>query len=163
MTDYVGIHFPEGTVLVHYGIKGMRWGVRKDGKPQGFQYGEKAKKSLVRVKKRAKTNRERTRANRNRSQLSEAELDKRIARLRKERELRQLTDSEVRPGRAYVRDFIKTNGGKVASAVAVGVGMYAAKRYLTNQGYKLPKNVQGPVRKDPWDWAKAAEMVRLKK
>ena len=26
--------------LAHYGVKGMHWGVRKDGKPQGFQYGK---------------------------------------------------------------------------------------------------------------------------
>ena len=30
--------------LIHYGVLGMHWGVRKDGKPQGFQYGKRHKK-----------------------------------------------------------------------------------------------------------------------
>lgn len=30
--------------LVHYGVMGMKWGVRKDGMPQGFQYDEQREK-----------------------------------------------------------------------------------------------------------------------
>lgn len=33
----------ETTYLAHYGVKGMHWGVRKDGKPQGWQGGTGSK------------------------------------------------------------------------------------------------------------------------
>lgn len=152
----------ENDSLAHYGVLGMKWGVRKDGKPQGFQYGEKAKKNLIIVKKRTKTNLERTRANRNRSQMSEAELDRRIARLRKERELRQLTETEVAPGRTYVKNFLKQNGGKVAGAVAVGVAAYAVKLYMNNRQARVDIG-PNPKPFHNWNWSDAAEMIKLKK
>ena len=39
-------------VLAHYGVLGMKWGVRKDNKPQGHQYGKAGEK--WRARKRAK-------------------------------------------------------------------------------------------------------------
>lgn len=44
-------HDDDSDYLEHYGVKGMKWGVRKDGKPQGYQGGSgssrKRKKSKV--------------------------------------------------------------------------------------------------------------------
>lgn len=41
---------PEDRYIEHFGVKGMHWGVRKDGKPQGFQYGQgNSKRSTART------------------------------------------------------------------------------------------------------------------
>lgn len=135
--------------LIHYGTPGMKWGFRKDGKPQGFQYGAKGQVSKLgtggikgparsaeissKQSERAKAaaanqvNREarmkerasRINANKNRSILSDAEIQKRINRLESEKRLNQLTEEQVTPGRAAVKEFFKTNGTKIASGVAL--------------------------------------------
>ena len=123
------------TMLEHYGVRGMHWGVRnsetqarysregRKGKKKAYKQEAKAiraKTKSAKVKRkdmrslnnaRVKSiKQERLEANRNRALLSDAELNQRIARLQKERQLNLLTQQELKPGRYAVKNAL-TNVG----------------------------------------------------
>lgn len=158
--------------LAHYGVPGMKWGVRKDRRASGSgskkrsttkgqtkvspvtgmtytvkstnpnpkKYevwdetatrkeniewnkehnggpadARKAKRQAERrLIKEAKNQRKEDA--RKRSLLSDKELDAKIERLSKEKRLKELTDSEVSPGKKFVKDITGTTGRKIAVA-----------------------------------------------
>lgn len=132
--------------LAHYGVKGMKWGVRKrqnsaDGggfRPLSKKVG-RFKKETVRA---SKQKRSRAAASKNRRSLSDADLDKRIARLEKEQKLKKLTEQDVAPGRTAVKNFMKSTGGKVLKAAAIGATVYAGKTVMQNKGFKDVKGLK---------------------
>lgn len=103
--------------LLHYGIQGMKWGVRNA--ETRAKYASQKRAGKRRAKKEAKAARkaetqkiksiakERRAANRRRSLLSNEELDRRIKRLEKEKRLRELTSSEVNAGRTEVKKLLR--------------------------------------------------------
>lgn len=105
--------------MYHYGIKGMRWGVRK-------QKISERKKSYLKNRERAKDYKK---ASKERKNLSDKELDIRIQRLEKEKKLRTLTEEEVNPGRTMVKKQLK----KVGATAVVGGIVVGAKWALTGQ------------------------------
>lgn len=127
--------------LYHWGIKGMKWGVRryqnKDGTltPAGEQhYADKEKKRSM--MKDVKTRR----------LLSDTDIKKKIERIKLEKELKSLTEDELRPGKKAVEDILSNSGKKVATALLTGAGLYVVKAVMEKKfdikemaGYMTPK------------------------
>lgn len=75
---------------------------------------------------------DRTRAVKNRRRLSDADLDKRINRLKKEKEFKRLSDEDLRPGRSAAGKILKSSAtkyltGAAAGAMALGAGVALKK------------------------------------
>lgn len=114
--------------LYHYGILGMKWGVRRTPEQLGHKPSESMKNHLDRDKKREiKT------ASKNRRLLSDQELRSRIERLRLEKQLKELTREEVTPGKAFVEDVLLSSGKKIAGALVAGAVLYGVKAAMTKE------------------------------
>lgn len=132
--------YEDGSPMIeHYGIKGMHWGIRNAESQARLARGNSAKrarkaetKNIKAKNRRAQKSRksqralndarikavndERIEANRNRALLSDAELDRRIRRLEKERRLNQLTEDELTPGKAAVKRILTGSATSIANA-----------------------------------------------
>lgn len=127
-------------ILTHHGIKGMKWGVRRTPSQLGHKTSSKYKsaddKKKIEMKNAAK----------NRRLLSDADLKQRIERIKMEKQLKELTDEEISPGKKLVKDVLANSGKKVAATVATGALLYGTKAALTKEfnvkdmaGYVTPK------------------------
>jgi hypothetical protein len=122
--------------LVHYGVKGMRWGVRKS-RP-------KSKADLKREAKDVREKGKRKSAAKNRRNLSDADLEKYVQRLEKEKKLKSLIDNDVEPGKTVVKQILGDSGKKVLGTAIAGVGIYAVRAAL--QGKFDPKEAAGHLK-----------------
>lgn len=91
--------------LVHYGVLGMKWGVRKDGKPQGYQGSSRHERSTKRqqrrqIKQRAKAERYRKKMEERYGKESSIStlVNNRIERDKKvyKRDVRYMSDKELK-------------------------------------------------------------------
>ena len=137
----------EYLTLKHHGVKGMRWGVRKSttksskgsfrkkvlSKIDKYRV-QKAKERLEKKKQRAKDAAERKEIKKTHDlsrgkikKLTDQELKTRLNRLQQEKQLRELVESEVAPGRTAVKRILKGAAITLGTAVATGGLMYLAK------------------------------------
>ena len=122
--------------LDHYGVKGMRWGHRK---------------RKVSSSSRSNQRKSRREMKRNRRTLSEADLNRNLDRLRKEKQLKELIDEDVNPGKKYIQDVLKKSGDKLLPAALAAGGAYALAQVMD---VKMSKgdifNLAVPAPKNKW-------------
>ena len=111
--------------LFHYGILGMKWGVRRTPAQLARARGQRASSADSKVKEERKT------ALKNRRSLSTEDIQKRVERLKLEKQFKDLTNEDIAPGRKMASDILKSAGTKVLATAAAGAAAYAVKVALT--------------------------------
>lgn len=161
--------------LLHYGILGMKWGVRRDRRTldrlAGRETSEKkssgpnvdvgssegpSEKANERAKTNAQVRRERKDAKNDRRTLELKELKERIERLKLDTELAKLTNDDLAPVRTFMarimKDIAQQTLKSVGTTIATGLLTYAVRA-------ALEKKAGG----SGWDPAEAAKYLMPKK
>lgn len=113
--------------LRHYGIKGQKWGIRRYQNKDG---------TLTSAGKRRYNEDESARDNdpgkssstrKQRNKMSDADLAAKIARLKKETELKDLEKRNRDDGEQYTKEILKDIGRRVLTTAVTGAILYGGK------------------------------------
>lgn len=118
--------------LAHYGVKGMKWGVRR------------TQSQLSRAAAKRKENRDpntpegaerarRKAALQNRRTISDADLDRLVKRLETEKKLKNLVEDDLSGGQKAAKMILSDTGKQVARQVLAGVAVAAVSVAVANK------------------------------
>ena len=129
--------------LEHYGVKGMKWGVRKKSSKNSVT---KAKPSTSVAKKdddsgllgrdgtAARIKRRKAGDTNNPGKISDADLRNAVNRLNMEKQYRELTkDQKLFDGRKAAQGILNDSAKAVGTKVATGAGLIIAKGLVTKK------------------------------
>lgn len=118
--------------LYHWGVKGMKWGVRRYQNKNGTltPAGKKRKKELTPDKEERIS---RKKDLKNRRTMSDADLKKKIERLKMEKEFKNLTKEDISPGKTFVNEVMSSAGKKALTIAAAGAMAYGVKVAMTGK------------------------------
>ena len=116
--------------LHHHGIKGMRWGVRRYQNPDGSRTALGKKRESSRNDKEKKARKADVK---NRRTMSDADLKKRVERMKLEKEYKTLVDEDTAPGKKYVFEILSAVGKKTLTIAAAGALAYGVKAAMTKR------------------------------
>lgn len=121
--------------LVHYGVKGMHWGVRRYQNPDGSLTAAGKKRERKQADKAVR--KERKEAVKSRRIMSDEELNARVKRLEQEKKLKSLTIDDVAKGRTETKKLLHETGSKVAKAAVVGATAFGLSYASKKFGYRM--------------------------
>ena len=147
--DYSDLSDLGSDFLQHYGVKGMKWGVRKDGKPRGYQgpssTQKKVKKAVSNVvdpDKRAKRKLEKAKSKYERQRLKEQASGYELATKESKRNSRENEEaSDPRPKSKSMKDLSDDDLNKIIRRIEL------EKRYSTLMEEQRPKSTTEKVNK----------------
>lgn len=115
--------------LYHHGILGQKWGIRRYQNSDGTltEVGKARYVKTSEKERRKRAIQEKKSDARNRSTLTEEQLRKKIQKLQMEKQLRELTDEEIYPGKKAVMNVLQSIGTKVITTAVTGAALYGLK------------------------------------
>ena len=102
--------------LTHFGVIGMKWGVRKGPSAD------------------TKVRRSRSKMYKNRRTMSDSEIKKAINRMQMEKKLKNLVEEDIAPGRIAAKEFLSKTGAAFVGAAVGTASATLVKSYLAKKG-----------------------------